>query len=71
MDELKGRRLARRLGIPLTGTLGVLLLAKEKGLLPALAPVLDQLQECGLYLSPPLVAEALALAGESPSEPPA
>jgi predicted nucleic acid-binding protein len=69
MDERKGRRLARRLGIPITGTIGVLLLAKERLLLLALAPVLDQLQEAGLYLSPPLVAKALALAGESACEP--
>lgn len=48
MDERKGRRFARRLGVPLTGTLGVLLLGKERGLVPSLAPLLAELQEAGL-----------------------
>lgn len=65
MDELRGRRYAQRLGLPLTGTLGVLLLAKERALLPAIAPLIDVLLEAGLYLSPALIAQALTLAGES------
>ena len=64
MDERKGRRFARRLGVPLTGTLGVLLLAKERGLVPSLAPLLAELQEAGLYLDSVLVVQALHLAGE-------
>lgn len=43
------------LGIPLTGTLGVLLLAKEHSLVPLLAPLLDELHSAGLYLDPALV----------------
>lgn len=64
IDELKGRRYARRMGFPLTGTLGVLLLAKEKGLIPALAPLIAELQQAGLYLSPRLITKVLALADE-------
>jgi predicted nucleic acid-binding protein len=41
MDELRGRRYARRLGLPLTGTLGVLLLAKEQGLIPVIGPLVE------------------------------
>ena len=42
IDERKGRRYARRLGLPLTGTLGVLLLAKERGLITSFAaPILE------------------------------
>jgi hypothetical protein len=64
IDELKGRRYAQRLGLPLTGTLGVLLLARERGLISQLAPLLAELQDAGLYLSPALVAQVLRLAGE-------
>ena len=64
IDERKGRRYANRLSIPLTGTLGVLLLAKERGLVTSLAPLLDELQEAGLYLDPDLVNQVLVLAGE-------
>jgi predicted nucleic acid-binding protein len=65
IDELKGRRYAKRLGLPLTGTLGVLLLAKERGLISSLAPLLTELQKAGLYLGSTLIAHVLRLAGEA------
>jgi predicted nucleic acid-binding protein len=65
MDERKGRRYAQRLGLPLTGTVGVLLTAKRNGLVPALAPLFAQLLKEGLFLAPELVAKALELAGEN------
>jgi uncharacterized protein len=55
MDERQGRRYARRLGLPLTGTLGILLLAKEGGLITAVSPLLQRLLDEGLYFSPALV----------------
>ena len=64
IDERKDRRYARRLGIPVTGTLGLLLLAKEQQLVTAVSPLIGQLQEAGLYLAPPLIAATLRLAGE-------
>ncbi|MGB0384015.1 MAG: DUF3368 domain-containing protein [Ardenticatenaceae bacterium] len=64
IDERKGRRYAKRLGLPLTGTLGVLLLAKEKGLILAVAPLIKELQRAGLHLGSKLVAKVLQLAGE-------
>jgi len=65
----KGRRYAQRLEMPLTGTLGFLLLAKERGLVANLAPLLLELQEVGLYLSAALIDRALRLAGEKSSIP--
>lgn len=64
LDERLGRRYARRLGLPVTGTLDLLLRAKEEGLIPALRPIVESLQEGGIYLGPRLVGEALRLAGE-------
>jgi predicted nucleic acid-binding protein len=64
MDERKGRRYAHRLGLPLTGTLAVLLLAKEEGLVTAAGPLIQQLLDQGLYFLPELVGRALTLAGE-------
>lgn len=64
IDEYKGRRYAKRLGLPLTGTVGVLLTAKAQGLIPALAPLIDQLLSRRLFLTPELVEKALELAGE-------
>lgn len=64
MDERRGRRYAHRLGLPLTGTLGVLLLAKEVGLITAVAPLLQRLLDQGLYFSSDLIRQTLALAQE-------
>jgi hypothetical protein len=35
LDELAGRKLALRLGVPVIGSVGVLLAAKRKSLIPA------------------------------------
>jgi predicted nucleic acid-binding protein len=43
---------------------GVLLLAKQRGLLPAVAPLLQQLNAVDYRVSAALLAEALRLAGE-------
>jgi uncharacterized protein len=65
MDEKKGRRFAKRMTLPVTGTSGVLLLAKEKGLIKTVRPFLEELQTAGLYFSPSPIAEVLSLAGEA------
>ena len=64
IDERLARRHARRLGFTLTGTLGVLLKAKERELVPAVGPLIYQLRQGGIWLDDVLVAEVLRLAGE-------
>jgi predicted nucleic acid-binding protein len=44
LDDRDARRHARALELEISGTLGVLLLAKERGILDAVRPVLDRLQ---------------------------
>ena len=65
IDERLARRHARHLGLPLTGTLGVLLRAKQLQFIPAIQPLVAAIQAGGIWLSDALVAEALALAGET------
>lgn len=65
MDERRGRAAARRLGLPLFGVLGVLVQARRQGQIPALAPLLQQLQTNGYRIAPALVAAALGAAGEA------
>lgn len=43
IDERKGTQLARSLGIKTIGLLGILLLSKEKKLIPLVRPVLEEL----------------------------
>ncbi len=64
LDDLAGRRCARALGIPVRGTLGLVLTAKQRGVIPAARPVLDQLRRHGMYLSDRVINEALAKVGE-------
>jgi predicted nucleic acid-binding protein len=64
IDERLARRHARRLGLILTGTLGVLLKAKQLGYVKFVAPLVDQLRQDGIRLSDVVVAEVLALADE-------
>lgn len=64
IDERLGRRHAQRLGLPVTGTLGLLLRAKQDGLVRAVRPLVETLQAGGIYLGARLVEEALRLAGE-------
>jgi len=66
VDEERGRTVARRFGVPVTGTAGVLLAAKKEGLIPAVRPMLDALIEKHEFrLSQSLRDEILRAAGES------
>jgi len=64
IDDKLGRELARHLARPVIGTVGLLLLAKRKGLLAELRPLLDALVASGYFLGTDLVAAALRQAGE-------
>ncbi|MDB9535987.1 DUF3368 domain-containing protein [Dolichospermum planctonicum CS-1226] len=65
IDERLGRREATRLGLPITGVLGILLVAKRRGLISAVQPVMDALMnQVGFRVSSQLYAEVLKAAGE-------
>jgi Domain of unknown function (DUF3368) len=49
-----------------TGTLGVLMKAKQAGLITAIGPYFDQLDKAGSFVSANVRAKVLALAGETP-----
>jgi uncharacterized protein len=65
LDERKARRYAERMGLSLTGTLGILIAAKRAGLLGSISDCVSQLLGAGLFLSPELVRRALEVSGES------
>jgi len=65
VDDDLARRTAEALGLRLTGTLGILLDAKRAGLIPAVGPFLDQLQELRFRLAAHTRAAVLELAGET------
>ncbi|MCU7958450.1 MAG: DUF3368 domain-containing protein [gamma proteobacterium symbiont of Bathyaustriella thionipta] len=59
IDDLAGRKCAASLDIPVRGTLGIILIAKQRGLIPKARPVIEELMSSGLYLSKKIVNEAL------------
>jgi predicted nucleic acid-binding protein len=59
LDDFEGRQCARALGVPTTGTLGVILRAKKSRLIPAARPLLEELLRRGLYLTRELVEQSL------------
>lgn len=65
IDERRGRAVARRLGLAVKGTLGILLAARRGGVIEAVAPSIDALRTAGIHLSDPLVLEVLRAAGEA------
>ena len=64
IDDLKARKEAKRLGFRITGTLGVLFNAKQKGLIPALKPFLDQLLFFNFRISQRIINKLLILSDE-------
>lgn len=65
VDDKRARQAAKAEGIRISGSLGVLLLAKERGLLERIRPLLDQLQASEIYVDAGLIRKTLELAGES------
>lgn len=65
IDERLGRQEARRLGLSIIGILGILLIAKQRNLIPQVQPVMDALMDqAGFRVSPQLYQRVLALSQE-------
>jgi uncharacterized protein len=66
IDDAEARRVAVAFGLRVTGTVGVLIVAKERGFVDRIAPELDRLSTFGFRLAPPVRLAALRRAGEVP-----
>jgi predicted nucleic acid-binding protein len=64
MDERKGRARATQLGLPVTGTLAVVVQAKRLKLIPSARSVMNELTASGFRAAPALVAAMLVQAEE-------
>jgi predicted nucleic acid-binding protein len=66
LDDLPARLLAQRLDIPVIGTLGILLAAKRRGLIPAIRGPIDTLRAGHFRVATELYEQVLSKAGEHP-----
>lgn len=64
IDDNAARKTAEYLDLPLTGTLGVLIKARQRGLLDAVMPVVEAMERNGIYFSDKLKAIVRNLSGE-------
>jgi predicted nucleic acid-binding protein len=64
VDDLAARRCAAALGIPMRGTLGLVLMAKKNGTLTNARSTLMRLRDSGMYLSDAVANAALREVGE-------
>jgi predicted nucleic acid-binding protein len=63
-DDKQARAAAKRLGVAIIGTVGVLVRAKQSGVITELKPILDDLELNSFFISRALREEALKLVGE-------
>ncbi len=59
IDERKGRIIAQDLGIKIIGTIGIIIKAKEKGIITNLSEIIERLEQTDFRLSPKLKQQLL------------
>jgi predicted nucleic acid-binding protein len=64
IDDGTARKCALAMGIPVRGTLGILLLAKKEGHISRIAPIFNELIRLGFRINPKVLDTALDWAGE-------
>jgi predicted nucleic acid-binding protein len=65
IDDALARRKAGHIGLRVTGTLGILLMAREAGLILAVKPILDGLRQTDFRMSDRVYQDILGKAGEA------
>jgi predicted nucleic acid-binding protein len=64
IDETLGRRFAKYSDLKVTGTIGVLIKAKEMGIVKAISPLLDEMQQKGIWINNKLKLKVLKKVNE-------
>lgn len=64
LDDLKARKLAAKLNLKFTGSLGIIHKAKQLGLIVRVKPMIDKLMETDFRVSDAVVSEILRLNDE-------
>lgn len=64
IDDNKARKIARQLGLTFTGTIGVIVKAKLRGLIPSIKPLITKIKKTNFRITEELELEALKQANE-------
>ncbi|MEX2594727.1 MAG: DUF3368 domain-containing protein [Anditalea sp.] len=64
IDESKGRKVAKELGVAITGSLGVLVTAKNRGIIDAVKPVIEKIKQTNFRLSDNLINKVFQYVNE-------
>ncbi|MDE5801645.1 MAG: DUF3368 domain-containing protein [Lachnospiraceae bacterium] len=65
IDDANAKKHAKYLGLPVTGTLGVLIKAKKQGYIKELKPIIQEMVDKSIYISEGLIKLCLEQAGET------
>ena len=65
MDDLKGRTFAKQFKINVTGTIGVIIAARNKNIILSIKPILNKIKATNFFISKEIEEEALLLAKET------
>ncbi|WP_017294223.1 DUF3368 domain-containing protein [Geminocystis herdmanii] len=64
LDDQQARKVARNMKVTFIGTIGILIQAKQCGIIQSIKPLLDDLENNNFYLSKNLKQEALTIVNE-------
>ncbi len=64
LDDYKARKIAKQLKLDVTGTIGVIVKAKLKGIISSIKPILNEIDKTNFRLSEDVKNQALKEAGE-------
>jgi predicted nucleic acid-binding protein len=67
LDDKKARRVAQQIGLKVIGTVGMLLRAKNQGVITEIKPLLTELVQVEFRITYAIIQEALRLSGEDNS----
>lgn len=65
LDDLKARKLAKKLKLRFTGTLGIIQKAKEMGFISEVKPLINDLLKTDFRISPTVISELLKINNEN------
>lgn len=64
IDDANAKKHAKYLELTVTGTLGILIRAKQEGYIKSLKPLLEEMVEKNIYLSKKIIDKCLEIAGD-------